>query len=410
MFYLILPGIYIRLFWRSRKEPRYRQDLAQRMGHIDVGASGLVWIHAVSAGETIAAKGLIEGLLEAGHQILLTNMTPAGRDRAEALFGQRVTNVYAPYDVPHAIHRMLRRVQPRALIIIDTELWPNTIILARQNGIPVYLVNGRLSERSARGYKRIAKLATPMFESINQVFAQSESQAARFRALGAAKVIASGSVKFDSTLPPDFPKRVEALRPRFEGKQIILAASTHEGEEAMLLEAFLSLDNEQTILIIAPRHVHRTSVVVEQLEKTGIPYQQHSKAVEIESRTRLYLLDTMGELIYFFAICDVAFVGGSLVDIGGHNPMEPAGLGKPVLMGPYRRNISDIADQFIEAGALLTIASAEEARKVLENLLHHPQEMKRMSAAALDVMARNRGALAVVMNSILSTLEVDEST
>jgi len=409
MFYLILPGVYLRLIWRSLKEPRYRQDLAQRMGHVEAGDPGAVWVHAVSAGETIAAKGLVESLLEAGHRVLLSNMTPAGRDRAEALFGKRVINVYAPYDVPHAVQRILQTVQPKALIFIDTELWPNMIALARKNQVPVYLVNGRLSARSAQGYSRISALAKPMFKSLSQVFAQSDSQAARFKALGAPEIVVTGSVKFDSTLPVDFQSRIEGLKRQIGQRRVILGASTHEGEETLLLEAFLLMSDASPLLILAPRHSHRSSAVAEKLEKAGINYQLHSKGIQLDHRVQVYLLDTMGELIYFYGICDVAFVGGSLVDVGGHNPMEPGLLGKPILMGPYRRNISDIADQFVEAGALRTVTSAEEARIAFVGLLGNPTEWTRMSTAALEVMKRNRGALEKVKKSILSNLNSEKT-
>lgn len=408
MFYLILPGVYLRLIWRSLKEPRYRRDLPQRMGHVEAGDSGAVWVHAVSAGETIAAKGLVEGLLEAGHRVLLSNMTPTGRDRAEALFGERILNVYAPYDVPHAVQRILQSVQPKALIFIDTELWPNMIALARKNQIPVYLVNGRLSARSAEGYSRISALAKPMFKSLSKVFAQSDRQAARFKALGAPEVVVTGSVKFDSTLPVDFQNRTEGLKRQIGQRRVLLGASTHEGEESLLLEAFASMSDESTLLILAPRHSHRSSSVAEQLGKLGINYQLHSKGIQLDDRTKVYLLDTMGELIYFYGICDVAFVGGSLVDAGGHNPMEPGALGKPILMGPYRRNISDIADQFVDAGALRTVTSTEDIRSAFAGLLGNPADWTRMSAAALEVMKQNRGALEKVMKSILSNLNSDK--
>ncbi|MGK0337224.1 MAG: 3-deoxy-D-manno-octulosonic-acid transferase [Candidatus Azotimanducaceae bacterium] len=407
MFYLIMPAVYLRLFWRSIKEPHYRADLGHRMGRVSGIAPGAVWIHAVSAGETIAAAGLVECLLDAGHQVLLTNMTPAGRDRAIAIFGDRITSVYAPYDLPHAIRRFLRRVKPTALIIIDTELWPNMITLARNSAVPVYLVNGRLSERSAIGYGRIGSLSRPMFQSLTQVFAQTTSQAERFRLLGAPLVTVAGSIKFDAKLPLDFESRTSRLRAGIPFDQVLLGASTHAGEESLLLEAFLSLNDKKVLLVLAPRHTHRASEVIAQLEASNLSYQKHSDGAVIDSSTRVYLLDTMGELIYFYGICDVAFVGGSLVDVGGHNPMEPAGLGKPVIMGPYRRNIADIAEQFIDEGALKTVSNAESIDRIWRELLTQPDLAAGMSQAALNVMMRNGGALQRVSSVVLPRLAIN---
>jgi 3-deoxy-D-manno-octulosonic-acid transferase len=404
LFYLIMPAVYLRVFWRSIKEPQYRTDLGHRMGRVNGVTPGAVWIHAVSAGETIAAVGLVECLLEAGHEVLLSNMTPAGRERARAIFGDRITSVYAPYDLPHAIGRFLRRVKPAALIIIDTELWPNMITLARKSLVPVYLVNGRMSERSADGYTRVEGLSRPMFQSLTQVFAQTASQAHRFRLLGAPLVTDAGSVKFDAKHPPDFESRTTKLRPAFPFDQILLGASTHAGEESLLLEAFMSLNDKKVLLILAPRHTHRASEIVALLKINSVPYQKKSDGEAIDPRTRVYLLDTMGELIYYYGICDVAFVGGSLVDVGGHNPMEPAGLGKPIIMGKYRRNVVDIADQFVDEGALLTVNSADSLKKIWQDLLAQPDLAARMSQAALNVMARNQGSLGRVSSVILPSL------
>lgn len=400
-----MPVVYLRVFWRSIKEPQYRADLGHRMGRVNGVTPGSVWVHAVSAGETIAAEGLVERLLEAGHQVLLSNMTPAGRERASAIFGDRITNVYAPYDLPHAVSRFLRRVKPAALIIIDTELWPNIITLARKSSVPVYLVNGRLSERSAVGYARIEALSRPMFQSLTQVFAQTSSQADRFSLLGAPLVTVAGSVKFDAKHPPDFESRTIKLRSAFPFGQILLGASTHSGEESLLLEAFMSLSDKKVLLILAPRHTHRVSEVVALLKANNVSYQKHSAGEVVDSCTRVYLLDTMGELIYFYGICDVAFVGGSLVDVGGHNPMEPAGLGKPIMMGAYRRNVADIADQFADEGALLTVSNADSIKDIWQDLLAQPDLVANMSQAALKVMVRNQGSLDRVSSAILPSLD-----
>ena len=405
LFYLLLPAVVLRVWWRSRREPRYSEDLAQRFGFAPLhsGGEAPVWVHAVSAGETIAARELIERLLLEGHRVIVSNMTPTGRERAEHLFGRRVTSVYAPYDMPLMIGRFLNRVCPKALIIIDTELWPNMIALSRKAGLPVYLVNGRLSKKSARGYKRMGILSRPMLGSITHVFAQTESQAKLFSGLGARSVTTSGSIKFDARQPADLPKRVTELQKHLAARPIILGASTHEGEESILLEAFLRLDGEE-LLVLAPRHSHRSEAVEALLKSQSISFQRHSDGLALDTRNKVYLLDTMGELIYFYGACQIAFVGGSLVNVGGHNPMEPGGLGKPILMGPYRRNIEDIAAQFADAGALLDVSDADDTHAAFAALMSDTAQWEKMSKAALEVMARNRGALDRVCAAILPAL------
>jgi 3-deoxy-D-manno-octulosonic-acid transferase len=404
LFCLLLPAVVIRIYWRSIREPRYRQDLKQRFGLASVSDTQQalpVWVHAVSAGETIAARELVERLLVEGHQVILSHMTPTGRDRAEQMFGDRIKSVYAPYDIPLFVSWFLARVQPKALIIIDTELWPNMITLCRKKRIPVYLVNGRLSTKSAAGYQRVKLISRQMFESLSEVFAQTETQAQRFSALGAPSVVTTGSIKFDARLPEDFPNRVETLQEKFQNKFVVLGASTHEGEEAALLAAYKRLNDENALLILAPRHTHRVGAVMDLIAKSGFAFQKHSDGGPLKVGTRIYVLDTMGELIYFYGVSKVAFVGGSLVDVGGHNPMEPGGLGKPILMGPYRRNIADIAEQFSDAGALLTVNDADDVYVALEQLSDMPSQREDMSTAALKVMANNRGALDRVCSVIL---------
>lgn len=416
IFVLALPLVFIRVWWRARKEPRYAENAGERLGMVPQQKAGSVWIHAVSAGETIAASGLVRALVAAGHTISLTNMTPAGRERAEALFSDllasgQLTLFYAPYDVPFAVKLFLRRVRPKALFIIDTELWPNTIALATQFGLPIYLVNGRLSEKSAAGYGKLGKLATEMFSAITMVFAQSEPQTQRFRDLGSPHVKTVGSVKFDAQPPADFDSRVANLRQRFSGKQVLLAASTHEGEEDVALDAFEQLLSEsdsssnKTVLVLAPRHIHRLQAVEAKLVYRHLVYQQHSKGEALNDDTRVYLIDTMGELIYFYGVSNSALVGGSLVDVGGHNPMEPGMLGKPMCMGPHRRNIADIAGLFAEAGALEAVANSNQLAHFWRRLAKEPELASAMSAAALQVMAENRGALQRVLDQTLPALE-----
>ena len=400
--------ILLRLFWRSIREPSYREDLRHRFGFVPSLASRPIWVHSVSAGETIAVVPLVLRLLDRGHPILVTTMTPTGRERVKALLGDRVSHCYAPYDLPGSVKRFLGRVKPLAYVVVDTELWPNTIHLNAKNNIPSILVNGRLSEKSARGYGRIHSLSRPMMAKLSWVCAQSEPQAVRFRELGAnaERVQSTGSIKFDITLPEDIDQQKEKLERRFEGRQVFLAASTHEGEETIIINAYRELRKQQSqeILVIAPRHPHRADQVVRLCKAAELTLVRHSEDMPCDERTMVYLLDTMGELLNFYAVADITFVGGSLVDIGGHNPMEPASLGVPMLMGNYRRNIADIADFFIEAGAMEPVEDEEQLLAAWLDLSMSETKRSEMSTAARQVMADNKGTLERVEAIILGSI------
>ncbi len=414
LFYIATPFVLLRVFWRGRKEPTYRQNLAERFGFVKPSSDHPVWVHAVSAGEMIATVPLIEALLKNGHPVVVTNMTPTGRERCEALVGDKVENFYVPYDLPDAMSRFLKQIRPKALIIIDTELWPNMLNQSAAAGVKTFLVNGRLSEKSARGYGNISWLSKPMLASLTMAFIQTESQADRFVDLGLPndRSMVTGSIKFDAKFPADMHDKVKLLKQQFAGRQIFLAASTHPGEETIILDAFRGLKdqtdttegadlNASRLLVIAPRHSHRADAVEKLIERSGHTLVRRSEGQLPGPDIQVFMLDTMGELIYFYGIADIAFVGGSLVEgIGGHNPMEPAGLGVPILMGPHRRNVTDIAEQFELEGALKTVADVDELRLAWQQLETDQTLHKQMSTAATQVMTRNRGALMRVIETI----------
>ncbi len=409
-FYLVLPVVFLRLFWRSRKEPVYRSDLLQRLGFGNpLKSHQLIWVHAVSAGETIAAAPLVRRLLSQGYDVLMTNMTPTGRERAAQLLGDQVENRYAPYDTPGAVKRFLRLTNPRALIIIDTELWPNMLHYAAKSSVKTIVVNGRLSEKSARGYKKISALSGPMMASIFCVAAQSESQGERFIALGLKRqnLSVTGSTKFDvehdKTESPASKLLAAGLRSRF----VLVAASTHHGEEEVMLEALTLLEQSVPgmLLVLVPRHPHRADEVFNLCKKYGFVTQKHSEGRSCDAATRVYLLDTMGELMSFFSMADAAFVGGSLVPIGGHNPMEPASFGLPVWMGPHIRNVNDIAQQFIDAGGMNIVHSAPDIVEEILRVQRSESELRQRVEALSQVMERNRGALDSVEKLIVQAME-----
>ncbi|HKI73681.1 MAG TPA: 3-deoxy-D-manno-octulosonic acid transferase, partial [Pseudomonadales bacterium] len=303
LFYLAIPLVLLRLLWRSRREPLYRATLGQRFGYTrKLSAPGLVWIHSVSAGETNAAAPLARRLVDKGHPVIITTMTPTGRERVGALFGDTVYHSYAPYDMPDAMNRFLSRTQPAVLVIIDTELWPNMIHYAHRRGTKTLLVNARLSEKSARGYAMVRPLVAETLRELDMVAVQTEAHGRRFVSLGLplSKLDVAGSIKFDFLLPEDLDERAAQLKSKIGERRVILAASTHPGEDEAVLEQFLAMKEKDVLLILAPRHPHRASAV-EQLCKTkGLQVVRHSAGTPCDNHIDVLLVDTMGELMYFY--------------------------------------------------------------------------------------------------------------
>ena len=414
-FYLALPVVFLRLLWRSRKEPVYRSNLLQRLGFGEpLSSHKLIWVHAVSAGETIAATPLVLRLLSQGYEVLITNMTPTGRERAFGLLGRRVENRYAPYDTPGAVKRFLRLTNPRALIIVDTELWPNMLHYAAARGVKTIVVNGRLSEKSTRGYQRISALSFPMMTSIFRVAAQSEPQGRRFVALGLEeqKLSVTGSTKFDVEHDKSPSAASELLGPSFHDRFVLVAASTHHGEEEEMLKALTLLEKivPDILLVLVPRHPYRAEEVLRLCKKSGFITQKHSDGRACDDATRVYLLDTMGELMTFFGMANAAFVGGSLAPTGGHNPMEPASFGVPVFMGPYIRNVSDIAQQFIDEGGMKIVHTALDLVEEIQLIQSSEAELQRRVEALSRVMMRNKGALDRVEKLVVQAMEQPTAT
>ena len=400
LLYLALPFILLRLWWRGRRAPAYRNRWRERLGFVTPCDRRPLWIHAVSVGETVAIAPLVELLLARRPDLplLLTTMTPTGSERVGALFGDRVQHAYCPWDLPDALGRFLRRTRPRACVIVETELWPNLVHGCRRHGVPVLLANARLSARSARGYHRFAVLTRPMLQRLSQVVAQHQGDGARFVELGlpAQHLQVSGSIKFDIETRPEWLAAGEALRQRWgESRPVLVAGSTHEGEDAMLLRTLtaLSIDCPGLLLVLVPRHPERFDAVYRLCADAGFAVARHSAPAQDVAAIDVYLVDTMGELMAFYAAADIAFVGGSLVPRGGHNPLEPAALGKPVLMGEQVFNFQSICDALAESGGLSRVADEQALLQALRRLLADKALCRQQGAAARAFVAQNRGAL-----------------
>ena len=411
LFYLGLPLVAIRLWLRARKAPAYAKRIGERFSlGLPSMQPGGIWVHAVSVGESIAAAPMIRALLQRYPQlpITVTCMTPTGSERIQALFANepRIQHCYLPYDLPCAAKRFLDRVQPKLAVIMETELWPNHIHQCAQRGIPVALANARLSERSAKGYGRFRKLTEPMLAEMSLFAVQTEAEAERFRDLGARAetVEVTGSIKFDLTIDPQLLLRATALRTQWQAQErpVWIAASTHDGEDEVVLAAHRQLlaSHPDALLILVPRHPERFNAVFELCRQQAFTTVRRSSGEPVTPGTPVLLGDTMGELLFLYALADSAFVGGSLVPNGGHNLLEPAALAKPVLSGPHVFNFHEIAAQLRSAGALQEVEDAEGLALAVQRLLELPRDAKRMAEAGLNVMRSNQGALQRLLDGL----------
>lgn len=399
-----LPLVLLRLWLRGRREPGYRQHVAERLGFYG-GASNssggrLLWVHAVSVGETRAAQPLIDALLKAypSHRILLTHMTPTGRATGKALFGNepRVTQCYFPYDTGWMAGRFLRRFRPELCVLMETEVWPNVMAQCRRRGVPVALVNARLSERSLARALRFPGLFCEAAAAMSCVAAQTDSDALRIRQLGAPNVHVTGSIKFDAVPPEEMLARGAALRARFGARPVLACANTRDGEEALILAELAQLDIPDALLLIVPRHPQRFDEVARLAEEYGLPLARRSTGGEaaLAPDVRVFLGDTMGEMFAYYAAADVAFVGGSLLPLGGQNLIEACAVGTPVLIGPHTFNFADAAQNAIEAGAALRVADAAELMQQATRLLSDARMRDEMGRNARHFSQQHRGATA----------------
>jgi 3-deoxy-D-manno-octulosonic-acid transferase len=393
---LAAPLIPLRLLWRGRRERGYWQHWDERLALGPAPVAGAVWIHAVSVGEMRAAQPLIAALRAAHPEapLLLSCMTPTGRATAEALYGDFAHIAYLPYDYAWLARRFLRRTRPRVGILMETELWPNLLRAAHRQQVPMMLANARLSERSARGYARLPALTRASLGHITQVAAQGEADAARLAALGAHTVTVVGNLKFDITPPPQQLALGADWRARWGSRPVLLAASTREGEEASLLRVFAAAAPARVLLVLVPRHPQRFDAVAALIESAGLPYQRRSEinGADLNPQTRVLLGDSLGELFAYYAACDVAFVGGSLMPLGGQNLIEAASVGRPVLVGPHTFNFEEATRLAVETGAALRVNDADAWLENALALLNDAPARERMAAAALAFATRHRGA------------------
>lgn len=402
-----LPAALVRIWWRGAREPGYRQNIGERLGRYgEVQDGPVIWVHAVSVGEARAAAPLIEALRAAlpGHALRLTCTTPAGRDTLVQRYGEYAQISYLPYDVPALVRRFLGHAHPVIGIIMETEIWPALVAACRERGIPLLLANARLSRASARAYARTALLTGPAFAALDAVCAQSRADARRLRRLGATATVFAGNLKFDAL--PDGTQLAagRALRARLAEHPVLLAASTREGEEAMLLDALASVPAE-VLIVIVPRHRQRFDEVAQRIEASGRRLARRSRGDDPAAPgVGVYLGDTLGEMALYYGMADVALIGGSFRPLGGQNLIEACAAGVSVVTGPHMFNFADATRQALKAGAAIQAGSVAEAVAQAQSLLADRATRAKMGAAGVAFAAGHRGATARHVEACLRLL------
>ena len=399
LFYLLLPLIALRLFWKGRKNSAYQARLKERfLGKRSDASPVDVWVHAVSFGEVVAAKMLIEQMLLAKQRVLVTTMTPTGSAQVERLFGHRVMHQYIPYDFPWALRRFFKAYQARVGVIMETELWPNLMFEAKTHGVALFIANARISDGAFRAYQRVRWFFKPLWGCLTGVFAQSTQDAERFCALGVSKdkVLVLGNMKSDLQVAPDVAKPVYFLKQAFgEARPVVIAASTHEGEEAQILKVLSELQKRvpNVVLLIAPRHPERFEGVYQLSKQYGFKTGRRSQDNTIGLDTEVLVLDSMGELLGFYGLSDYAFVGGSFAPIGGHNVLEPMALKVPVFCGMFMQNSKNLCEELMRAEAMQQVTDASALVEAIDLFYQNRSARDAQVARATAALEASQGAV-----------------
>ncbi len=395
IFWMLVPALLIRLLVRARREPGYRYNIAGRLGLLlEAPPRSTIWVHAVSVGETRAAAPLIERLLNEypSHELVLTQTTAAGRDVALELFGSRVRIAWMPWDLPAVQRRFIAGMRPTLLILMETEIWPNLIAACGAMRVPALLVNARMSERSMRRYRLLPHLTSSTLAGLRSILVQSEQDARRFSALGAQNIHVTGNLKFDIAPPAAQTKLAAAWRTSLDARPVLLLASTRDGEETLLLDALLPLLSEDVLIALVPRHPNRFDEVAEMLRSRGLSVCRRSTNEMPDATTRVWLGDSMGEMFAWYALADLALIGGSWLPLGGQNLIEACAVGCPVLIGPHTFNFAQATEDAIAAGAAVRVDDVHSAAREAGRLLAEPATLKAMGEAGRAFAQAHRGA------------------
>jgi 3-deoxy-D-manno-octulosonic-acid transferase len=411
--YIALPFAFLRLWLRGKNDIAYRQRWKERLGFFpQIPTQGAIWIHGVSLGEIVMATPLIKELIaRAGDaKVVVTTMTITGSARVKQLFSDKVVHVHLPYDTPTSVKRFYNLIKPKVAIILETEIWPNYYFEARKRNIPLYIVNARISPAALKRYELVRPLIGETLNQATFIATQSSQDTERFLGLGAdpKKLSRFGNLKFDLKLPENILEKGKALRAQIApDRPVWIAASTHEGEEEVVLNLHKKILKTipSALLILVPRHNDRFDKVAQLIQDHGLQSARRSKQDPVSDQTNVYLSDTMGEMLLMYATTDVALVCGSIKPIGGHNSLEAAALGVPVIVGQYTGNCEEVTEQLKSAGALLQFSQPEKIGDAIENLLGNSQEREKMGQAGLNVVAENSGVLEKVLKLVLTDVK-----
>ena len=400
---MLLPLMLLQLWWRGFRYPAYRQGWLQRLGFVSTRQKRkpLIWVHAVSVGESIAAKPLVDALLVQypDLSVWVTNNTPTGAERTRALFsqelGRRVFQSFVPYDLPSCLKRFLKSIQPQALFVMETEIWPNTVNLCAQQNIPVVLINGRLSEKSCRGYQKVAALMRPAFGNIAMVLAQHTADKERFQQVGAKNTQVTGNIKLDIVLSETHKSAASQYRARWPKRLVMIGASTHDTEEALILKAFecLKAKYPELLLVVVPRHPQRFDAVEALCKERLLSVARLSEQQPVDSDISVVIGDQMGELLNLYGASDIAMMGGTWIDHGGHNFLEPAIWSLPIISGLSTYNFAAISQALLETGGLLQAKSQPDLQACMESLINNASLRKQAGDSAKHYVEMNRGAI-----------------
>ncbi len=416
LFCLLLPLYFSRLFWKGLYNKEYLLRWSERLGlstNSPSKSQSLIWIHAVSVGEVNASMPLLRNLIDdyPNSSILVTTTTPTGSKILMERLGNKVKHQYIPVDIPFFVNIFLDKWNPNILILLETEIWPNIIYQCKKRGIYTALVNARLSSKSKDNYSRFSSLIKPAIESLDIILAQFESDKKRFLELANPNEInICGNLKFDQDVPSELEEISATIRQDWsidgENRFTLIAASTHDGEEYIVLEAFKDIlkKHPHALLIVVPRHLERFEKVKKIIRDSGLRMASRSKKIEVDPQTQVLLGDTIGELNFLYSLADIAFVGGSLIDHGGQNLLEPSAQSLPLLSGPSLRNFSDISDQLIDKGCLEIVHNSDDLSRKFKHYIESDTDLKKKGKAAFEVFNSNRGALQVILSHLKEPL------
>lgn len=408
LLWLLLPYVFFHLWWRSRKQPEYLEHVAERFGRYKVKTDKpVIWLHTVSVGETRAAATLVRSLRVKypNHQILLTHTTPTGRAASEQLYGDEVLRVYLPYDYPFAVQRFLDHFKPVVGVLLETEVWFNLVHRCNASGIPLLLLNARLSEKSAKKYARFPHLTHEGLHGLHLIAAQTDADAQRLAELCGRAVSTMGNLKFDIEPPAGMLELGARLRRSFGERPVFLAASTREGEEELLLNILQKVANKDLLTVIVPRHPQRFDEVANLIEQHSLRMQRRSANEAIIPDTQVVLGDSMGEMFAYYAACDIAFIGGSLLPFGAQNLIEACAVGKPVLIGPYTYNFAHATELAVASGAAIQVSGAHQLVSELNSLLTDSFRSGKMVTAGLEFVRENQGATSHALQLLSMALD-----